>query len=118
MATEVNRQAKDQATKPKFYLKKHQSWTELIPGYVTPRIPSTLSGKEKERLLRGFIKPTPPLPDLPPLARIRLFKQEILRAEPINSFDHSIRDPRPIPDIKEEWLLEYYIHYNKQSGTS
>jgi len=113
MATEESQLAKDQATKPKFYLKKHQSWTEVIPGYVTPRIASTLSGKEKERLLRGFIKPTPPLPDLPPLARIRLFKQEILRAEPINSFDRSIRDPRPIPDIKEEWLLENYIHYKK-----
>jgi hypothetical protein len=46
------------------------------------------------------------LPDLPPLARIRLFKQEILKAEPINSFHYSIRDPRPIPDIKEEWLPE------------
>jgi hypothetical protein len=100
MATEESQLAKDQATKPKFYLKKHQSWTEVIPGYETPRIASTLSGKEKERLLRGFIEPTPPLPDLPPLARIRLFKQEILKAEPINSFDRSIRDLRPIPDIK------------------
>jgi hypothetical protein len=53
------------------------------------------------------------LPDLPPLARIRLFKQEILRAEPIKSFNCSIHDPRPIPDIKEVWLLENYIHYNK-----
>jgi hypothetical protein len=64
-----------------------------------------LSGKEKERLLRGFIKPTLPLQDLPPLACVRLFKQEI----PINSFNCSIHDPRPIPDIKEEWLLENYI---------
>jgi hypothetical protein len=93
---------KGSSNQAKFYLKKHLSWTEVIPGYVTPRIASTLSGKEKERLLRGFIEPTPPLPDLPPLARIRLFKQEILRAEPINSFDRSIRDPRPVPKIKEE----------------
>ncbi len=61
MATEESQLAKDQATKPKFYLKKHQSWTEVIPGYITPRIASTLSGKEKERLLRGFIEPTLPV---------------------------------------------------------
>jgi hypothetical protein len=113
MTKEVNRQAKNQDN-PKFYVKHQQSWTEVIPGYITPRIASTLSDKEKERLLRGFIKPRLPLPDLPPLARIRLFKQEILRAEPINSFDHSIEDPRPVPDIKGDWLLDSYIHYKKR----
>jgi hypothetical protein len=60
MTTEVNRQAKKQDN-PKFYIKHQQSWTKVIQGYITPRIASTLSGKEKERLLRGFIRPVPTL---------------------------------------------------------
>jgi hypothetical protein len=54
------------------------------------------------------------LPDLPLLARIRLFKQEILRAESIQKFDYCIQDARPIPNTKEEWRLEIYIQNKKK----
>lgn len=113
MPTERNCLTENKAVKPKFYIKQHLSWTEIIPGHITPRIASALSDQEKKRLLKLLTRPNLPLHDLPPLARIRLFKQEIIKAEPINSFDRSIRDPRPIPDIKEEWILERYIHYKK-----
>jgi hypothetical protein len=62
-----------------------------------------LSSGEKERLLRPFERPRFPLPDLPPVARIRLFKQDLMGAESINRFDFCIQDPRPISDLKEEW---------------
>ena len=59
------------------------------------------------------MEPKQPLTELQQHARIRFFKQERLREEPINSVDCSIRDPRPVPDITEEWLLENYIYYKK-----
>lgn len=113
MPTERKGSTNNQTVKPKFYLKQNPSWTEIIPGHITPRIASALSDQEKKRLLKLFTRPNLLLHDLPPLARIRLFKQEITKAEPISSFDHSIRDPRPIPDITEEWILESYIHHKK-----
>jgi len=59
---------------------RHISWIEIIPKYITPREAAALSTEEKERLLKPFERPRFPLPDLPPLARIRLFRQDLLGA--------------------------------------
>ena len=52
---------------------RHISWIEIIPKYITPKEAAALSIEEKEKLLKPFERPRFPLPDLPPLARIRLF---------------------------------------------
>jgi hypothetical protein len=52
----------------------HISWTEIIPKYISPRVAAALSPEEKKKLLNLFEKPRFPLPDLPPVARIRLFE--------------------------------------------
>jgi hypothetical protein len=65
---------------------RHISWIEIIPKYITPREAAALSTEEKDRLLKPFERPRFPLPDLPPLARIRLFRQDLLKAESINRF--------------------------------
>ena len=114
MTTEDKRQPRLGKKTFKHYRKTNHSWIDIIPGYTTLRQASALTQEEKERLLRPFQRPRFPLPDLPPLARIRLFKQDILGAESINRFDYWIQDPRPIPDIKEEWRLEDYIQNKKR----
>jgi len=107
-AKEKHKQEKEPVNK---YYKptRHISWIEIIPKYITPREAAALSPEEKERLLRPFERPRFPLPDLPPLARIRLFRQDILGAESINRFHYYCQDPRPIPDIRKKWKLELYI---------
>jgi hypothetical protein len=109
----IAKEGSNNKTTTKFYIRK-LNWIDIIPGYITPRIAATLSECEKEQLLKTFERPKLPLPDLPPLARIRLFKQEILKAESIQKFDYCIQDTRPIPDIKEEWRLEIYIQDKKR----
>ena len=62
---------------------RHISWIEIIPKYISPREAAALSTEEKEKLLKPFERPKFPLPDLPPVARIRLFRQDLLGAESI-----------------------------------
>jgi len=115
MTTEDKGQPRAEESIVKFYYKStKESWIDIIPAYITLRAAATLSQEEKERLLKTFERPRFPLPDLPPLARIRLFKQSILGAEAINRFDYCVQDPRPIPDIKEEWKLDIYIQNKKR----
>jgi hypothetical protein len=84
MTTEDKRQPRlKRKQSSKHYKKTSHSWIDIIPGYTTLRQTGALSQEEKERLLRPFQRPRLPLPDLPPLARIRLFKQDILGAESI-----------------------------------
>jgi hypothetical protein len=92
---------------------RHISWIEIIPKYISPREAAALSTEEKEKLLKPFERPRFPLPDLPPLARIRLFRQDLLGAESINRFHYCCQDPRPIPDTRKKWKLELYIQ-NKE----
>jgi hypothetical protein len=80
---------------------RHISWIEIIPKYISPREAAALSPEEKEKLLKPFERPRFPLPDLPPVARIRLFRQDLLGAESINRFHYCCQDPRPIPDKEE-----------------
>ncbi len=82
---------------------RHISWKEIIPKYISPREAAALSTEEKERLLKPFERPRLPFPDLPLLARIRLFRQDLLGAESINRFHYCCQDPRPIPDIRKRW---------------
>ena len=84
---------------------RHISWIEIIPKYISPREAAALSTEEKERLLKPFERPWFPLPDLPPLARIRLFRQDLLGAESINRFHYCCQDPRPIPDVRKKWKI-------------
>jgi len=97
----------------KFYIKR-LNWIDIIPGYITKGAAKSLSQKEKEKHLKAFERPELPFPDLPPLARVRLFKQSILGAQSIHRFDYNIQDPRPIPDIREEWKLELYIQNKRR----
>ncbi len=64
-----------------------------------PREAAALSTEEKERLLKPFERPRFPLPDLPPLARIRLFRQDPLRIRPptprTSGAASAIRTPSP-----------------------
>jgi len=53
---------------------RHISWIEIIPKYISPREAAALSTEEKEKLLKPVERPRCPLPDLPPVARIRLFE--------------------------------------------
>jgi hypothetical protein len=92
---------------------RHISWIEIIPKYISPREAAALSPGEKERLLKPFERPRFPLPDLPPVARKRLFRQDVLGAESINRFHYCCQDPKPIPDIRKKWKLELYIQ-NKE----
>jgi len=92
---------------------RHINWIEIIPKHISPREAAALSPKEKEKLLKPFERPRFPLPDLPPIARIRLFRQDLLGAESINRFHYCCQDPRPIPDIRKKWKLELYIQ-NKE----
>ncbi len=107
-AKEKHKQEKEPVNK---YYKptRHISWIEIIPKYISPREAAALSTEEKEKLLKPFERPRFPLPDLPPLARIRLFRQDLLGAESINRFHYCCQDPRPIPDIRKKWKLELYI---------
>jgi hypothetical protein len=108
------KQEKERRPLNKYYKStRHISWIEIIPEYVSPREAAALSTEEKERLLKPFERPRFPLPDLPPLARIRLFRQDLLGAESINRFHYCCQDPRPIPDIRKKWKLELYIQ-NKE----
>jgi hypothetical protein len=98
---------------------RHISWIEIIPKYISPREAAVLSPEKKEKLLKPFERPRFPLPDLPPVARIRLFKQDLLGVESINRFHYCCQDPRPIPDIRKKWKLELYIqNKERESGTS
>ena len=92
---------------------RHINWIDIFPKYISPREAAALSPKEKEKLLKPFDRPRIPLPDLPPIARIRLFRQDLLGAESINRFHYCCQDPRPIPDVRKEWKLELYIQ-NKE----
>jgi hypothetical protein len=107
-AKEKNKQEKEPVNK---YYKptRHISWIEIIPKYISPREAAALSTEEKEKLLKPFERPKFPLPDLPPVARIRLFRQDLLGAESINRFHYCCQDPRPIPDIRKKLKLELYI---------
>jgi hypothetical protein len=53
---------------------RHISWIEIIPKYISPGEAAVLSTEEKEKLLKPFERPKFPLPDLPPVARIRCYK--------------------------------------------
>jgi hypothetical protein len=79
-AKERHKQEKESVNK---YYKptRHISWIEIIPKYISPREAAALSTEEKEKLLKPFERPRFPLPDLPPLARIRLFRQDLLGAD-------------------------------------
>jgi hypothetical protein len=114
MTTEDRRQPRLKREKDSKDYRISHSWIDIIPGYTTLRQAQALSKEERDKLLRPFQRPRFPLPDLPPLARIRLFKQDILGAESINRFDYWIQDPRPIPDIEEEWKLEKYIQNKRR----
>jgi hypothetical protein len=74
-AKEKHKQEKEPVNK---YYKptRHISWIEIIPMYISPREAATLSPGEKERLLKPFERPRFPFPDLPPVVRIRLFRQD------------------------------------------
>jgi hypothetical protein len=79
-AKEKQRQEKGPVNK---YYKptRHISWIEIIQMYISPPEVASLSSEEREKLLKPFERPRFPLPDLPPVARIRLFKQDLLGAE-------------------------------------
>ena len=101
--------------KTKFYIpKEKQTWIDRVPGYITHKQAKNLSTQERERLLNTFTGLKPPLPDLPPIARIRLFKQYLLQAEAIWEFDCCVWDPRPLPDIREETLFWYIQHKRRE----
>jgi hypothetical protein len=73
---EKQRQEKGQINK--FYKStRHIRGIDIIPGYISPKEEAALSPEEKERLLIPFERPRLPLPDLPPDARIRLFRQDL-----------------------------------------
>ena len=96
-----------------------RSWIEIIPKYHTHRTAAELSKEERERILKSYTKPKLPLPDLPPLSRIRLFKQDLLGAKAICQLGQDIlfpqiADPRPIPDVKSKWGLIHYIQNRKR----
>jgi hypothetical protein len=111
-AKEKQRQEKGPVNK---YYKhtRHISGIEIIPKYISPRKAATLSSEEREKLLKPFERPRFPVTDLPAIARIRLFRQDLLGAESINRFHYCCQDPRPILDIKKKWKLELYIQ-NKE----
>jgi hypothetical protein len=44
---------------------------------------------------------------------IRLLRQDLLGAEPINRFHYFCQDPKPIPDTRQKWKLDLYIQ-NKE----
>jgi hypothetical protein len=111
-AKEKQRQEKDLVNKC-YKPTRHISWIEIIPKYISPREAAALSPEEREKLLKPFERPRFPLPDLPPVARIRLFKQDLQGAESINCFHYCCQDPRPIPDTRKKWKLELYIQ-NKE----
>jgi hypothetical protein len=75
------KQKQEKGPTNKYYkLTRHINWIEIIPKYISPREAAALSPEEKERLLKTFERPRFPLPDLPPVARIRLFRQDLLGA--------------------------------------
>ena len=83
------------------------------------RTATELSKEERERILKSCTKPKLPLPDLPPLSGIRLFKQSLLGAKAICQLRQDvlfppIADPRPIPDVKSKWGLIIYIQQRKR----
>jgi hypothetical protein len=104
------KQRQEKGLENKYYKPtRHISWTEIVPKYISSREAAALSPEEREKLLKPFERPRFPLPDLPPVARIRLFRQDLLGAESINMFHYCCQDPRPIPDTRKKWKLELYI---------
>jgi hypothetical protein len=103
MTTKAKEEQKQEKGPVNKYYKptRHISWIE-IPKYISPREAAALSPEEMEKLLKPFERTSSPLPDLPPVARIRLFKQNLLGAESINRFHYCCQDPRPIPDIRKK----------------
>ena len=116
MTTEAKEKHKQEKGSTNKYYRptRHISWIEIIPKYISPREAAALSTEEKEKLLKPFERPRFPLPDLPPLARIRLFRQDLLGAESINRFHYFCQDPRPISDTRKKWTLDLYIQNKKR----
>ncbi len=60
--------------------------------------------RRKGKLLKPFERPRFPLPDLPPIARIRHFRQDLSGAESINRFHYCYQDPRGALTIsRDKW---------------
>jgi hypothetical protein len=89
---------------------KKISWIDTIPKYLSKKEINNLSQEEKKKLLNSYTRPKIPLPDLPPLARIRLFKQEIEGVEAICQFDPFRKDPRALPEITNLWSVVNFTH--------
>ena len=120
MTTEAKEKHKQEKELVNKYYKptRHISWIEIIPKYISPREAAALSTEEKEKLLKPFEIPRFPLPDLPPLARIRLFRQDQLGAESINRFHYCCQDPYQSLTLGRSGSWNSTSKTRKESGTS